>query len=159
MRVAILLLVFGAAGCGDDSTGPTPDAGGGGMDSGGTGGMCANPADMAALEAMYPGPMGMRTIQQVAGDCAVSCAFDAMPEPCFLMCIHTDTMNMVSDPCISCLGVGVRCARDNCLSRCISDPMAADCLACQCGDNAAMINCRTEFTNCSGVVSHDCDGM
>jgi hypothetical protein len=165
------MLALAAMGCGDDDgTGGTRDSGpAGGLDSGGTRdtgaatvGMCENTADEAALMDMYTVMGEMVDVPTITGDCAVECVSQPaeMQGACVSACISRDTMDAISDPCISCILVGLICARDSgCISPCIGDPSAMACLECQCGDNAMMRNCREEFTACSGVVTTACPGM
>jgi hypothetical protein len=148
----VMTILLGA--CGDDAS-PA-----GGTDAGGMagGGMCDNDSDRAALQRTYD--PGMREVPAVARDCAIDVCLSApeeMAEQCMNDCI-TD-MTDLSNACATCVTRSVGCVRDNCLSRCLGDPDGADCLACQCGDNAMGIDCREEYNACSGVPSDDCAGM
>lgn len=114
--------------------------------------MCTNAADMALLGMMF-GPMMDKEVSEVAGDCALECFADGT-EACVTNCMVRETM--MSSGCASCFTMSVGCVRDNCLGACLADPSSAGCLACQCGDNDGMVNCRDVFTACSGVPSDDC---
>lgn len=142
-------------GCGDDDGG----GGGGDTDSGPPAptGMCTNMSDSAAVMATYTVDGMMMDVAQIAGACARMCALSGMDTPeCVTTCMDEDTMNAISDGCKTCFLMSIDCVRMHCLSRCLSDPEAPDCLACQCGDNDTMINCRDVFSDCSGIPSDDC---
>ena len=159
-----LMLALALVGCGDDDGGGG-DAGGG--DDGGTPGedagppgMCENSADMSGLMADYMVMGETQDVPTITGNCARMCALmggdDMTMATCIRTCITDNTMMMISQPCIGCLLASVACARDNCLSDCLSDPSAPQCLACQCGDNDMMINCRTVFSDCAGFATTTC---
>ena len=154
-------------GCGDDDGG----GGGGDTDAGPMGtdtgpvsaGMCTNMSDSAAVMATYTVDMEMVTVAEIAGSCARMCALSGIPEEmqpmCITDCIDEDTMDAISDGCKSCFLMSIGCVREHCLSDCIGDPAAPDCLACQCGMNPMMVNCRDVFSDCSGIPSDACAGM
>lgn len=157
MLVAALSVCLVA--CGDDDASSTTDSGpGGGGDTGAAGAMCDNTSDRAALEMNYPDAMGMdRDVPGVARDCAIEVCLSVaedMQEQCMNDCL-TD-MTDLSAACASCVTLSVACIQDYCLSRCLSDPDSADCLACQCGDNPMGVSCRGMYDTCSGVPSMDC---
>ena len=158
-----LALALGLSACGDDDGrgGGTDGGGGGGTDSGGgTAAMCDNAADRTALEAEYDdGEGGTRTIQEIARDCAIDCLSEPedQQEACSNECIVMGSD--VSTACSTCVTASLGCTRDNCITRCLSDPDSMDCLACRCGDNSAGINCYTVFEDCAGVPSDDCDAL
>jgi len=155
-------LALGLGACGDDDGGGGgTDAGGGGTDGGGgTAGMCTSSADMTALEAEYDDGMGgTRTIQEIARDCAIDCIGEPedQQEACTNECVETNSD--LSSGCTTCVTASLGCTRDNCITRCLSDPDSMDCLACRCGDNGAMVNCYTVFEECAGVEADDCDAL
>ncbi len=163
VRHLALILPLALTGCGDDrggGGGGGADAGGGGTDAGETAAMCDNASDRAALDATYPDGSGAeRTIQQIARDCAFECLGEpeAEQEACANECIARESD--VSAGCASCVTASVGCARDYCITDCLSDPDGMACLACRCGGNPESINCLDVFTACSGVESDDCDAL
>lgn len=170
------LLAFAVAAalvaCGDDDGGttdsgtppPPPADTGPGVDTGTPpppppppgANACTNADDMGKLGMMF-GPMMDKAVADVAADCAIECFLDGT-EACVTSCVVRDTM--LSMGCATCFTASVSCVRDNCLTLCATplggDPDSPACLACQCGDNDAMMNCRDVFTACSGVPSTGC---
>jgi hypothetical protein len=121
-------------------------------------GMCDNEADKAGLQATY-GEMNLE-ISGVAAACAKEeCLLAADFQACVHMCLITRVMGGVSETCLGCVAGSTACAATNCLSKCLSDPSSAECLACQCGMNAAGINCRQQFQDCAGVTRNTCEPM
>jgi hypothetical protein len=71
------------------------------------------------------------------------------------MCIHDETNNKImkpglSDACGKCYTAVTVCSRIFCLSECVANADAPDCVTCQ-----FKFGCRTPFERCSGLDRED----
>ncbi|RLB53253.1 MAG: hypothetical protein DRJ42_12410 [Deltaproteobacteria bacterium] len=168
-----LSLLLALTGCGDDSprvtdsgsggtdSGMTGDSGsatdsGGGTDGGGDSGMstdsgmatdsgsatdtgtlppgaCTNTADEAV--------MAGASFEADAETCATGC-FAA--EMCVTDCMRDDVG--LSMGCSVCFGAAGKCALDNCLTACLTDPRGAACTDCR-----RTAGCIDDYEMCSGL--------
>lgn len=169
--IAALALVtaasVGIAGCGGDdddepsgtagkgSTGGEPGSNGGepasnGGEPGSTGGapsgnvacdpaedtVCQNEGDCAAVKS--------GEARMAAGVCGQGECLGATDNKCAIACIQR-TVDLSAE-CADCYGAAVACTAKMCFMRCISDPEADDCKACQ-----VEMGCREAFNTCSGL--------
>ncbi len=159
----IMLSISVVAACGDDD-----DRGTGGDDAGtggdaGMSGACTNASDLAALMRMDFGDAMDQSVPDIAAAEGTTCALAGMTGDALQMCtrdaIVEETGMAVSADCADCFAISVRCSAENCLTPCLGGSDSAECVACRCGDNTAMVNCIDAYTACSGIPSDVCAGM
>ncbi|MBX3251772.1 MAG: hypothetical protein KF901_31630 [Myxococcales bacterium] len=158
--IAATIVMAMAPGCGDDDDTSGTDAG---VDSGMAGGACTNPSDGPAIMRADYGPMMDKSVANIATEQGTACALggstgDAL-QSCTRDAIVEQTEMAVSSGCADCFALSVRCSVENCISVCVADPTGTECIACRCGDNAAMEDCDQAFRDCSGVPTTTCDGI
>jgi hypothetical protein len=166
----------GSSGTGGSSGSSGSGGSGGSSGSGGTGGLnltdaCTNASDEAALGMTYGGAAGAagasggQTYSEIVGACGQMCigeghTGDALIT-CAVDCTNSATDSAVSEECTSCFIQSAECALNNCLSRCIADPSAQQCIDCRCAKegsgNSGNVNCEAQFAACSGVERMICD--
>lgn len=93
---------------------------------------CTNAADAAVLMT--------KDAKTIAADCGKA---NLAAEPATFDCIKKGTG--LSDDCTSCYDDSVVCASDNCLSKCLTDPMSQPCTDCR------AMYCTPAFKTCSGL--------
>lgn len=98
-------------------------------------GVCQNATDCAAVES--------GEARLAAGTCGKGECL-GKDSQCSIDCIQ-ETVDMTSE-CADCYGAAVACTAMKCLDKCISDPEADACKACQVTEG-----CRDAFNACSGL--------
>ena len=137
-----------------DAGNTTEDAGSASADAGPSAGLCLNESDAAALEQTYGDPPA--DVSSLARTCGLACFRQqgmGLTEECVVECMKQSTGDAVTDDCLGCFGVSVRCTVANCAMACAANPTSDGCIACQCGNNAAGENCFEAYTQCSGRAS------
>jgi len=121
---------------------------------------CVSVSDRAALmRADYGSGMSDTfedVVDAVGRDCVLAGATGEELEQCSRDSIVSGTGGAVSAMCAACYAAGVRCTAEQCISDCLEGSTAAGCVACQCGDNAAMLSCGALVETCSGVPTGVC---
>ena len=130
---------------GADAGSETPDAGGPPPED-----QCLGEADFAWLTEVQDELTGREIAREAAGDCGLGCLSDPAPDQCAIRCMKNIKGVQLSDGCSGCYGGIVLCTIENCLSRCIDDPQAEDCKACQ--DEKG---CQAAFDTCTGPLGEE----
>lgn len=112
---------------------------------------CQNEVDLGWLQADQKDAMtGRELAREAAGDCGLACLSECAPGDCAVKCMTNRKSVSLSKTCSSCYGDIVICTIDKCLTRCISDPQAPDCKACQ-----EEKGCQAAFDACTGPLGEE----
>jgi hypothetical protein len=131
----------GASGSGGSSAA----AGTGGKAGAGGGNVSCDPADDGTCENDTDCPkVESGEARSSAQSCGLSCLQDEDQATCAVTCIVEDTG--ITQDCAGCYAAAVKCAADNCLAQCGSDPASQACSDCQVENG-----CRSAFDTCSGL--------
>lgn len=115
-------------------------------------GACTNASDREATARADYGAGNDLTYADLTLACGQSCVFDPDPATCSMNCLQTRTENAASDACASCFVMNVTCMITHCVMECMAGTGTDDCIACQCGNNSAGVNCLGGFEACSGLL-------
>lgn len=112
---------------------------------------CQDDADYAYLTSTQDdGLTGREQARLDATDCGLSCLSQCEPDKCAVKCMLEKRGVPLSSTCSSCYGDIVLCTTDKCIKRCISDPKAEDCKACQ-----EEKGCQAAFDTCAGDLGDE----
>lgn len=144
------LLALAAIACGTTPERDTPDAGEQQIADAGDPpkDQCQNAEDLGWIKATQDGGLtGREVAREAAGDCGLGCLSDPAPDVCAIRCMKNIKKVQLTDNCAGCYGDIVLCTIEKCLPRCIDDPQAEDCKACQ-----EEKGCQGAFDTCTGSL-------
>lgn len=146
------LVALAVAACGTPASDDSPDAGQQQVDAGPPPeDQCQNDDDLGWLTSnVDAGMTGRELAREAAGDCGLACLSDKAPDACAVRCMTNAKGVQLSSDCARCYGDIVLCTIDKCLARCIDDPQADDCKACQ--DEKG---CQGTFDTCTGPLEDE----
>lgn len=112
---------------------------------------CEEGADFDYLTSqLEDGLTGREQARLHATDCGLASLSLCEPDVAAVTCMLEKRGVPLSKTCASCYGDIVLCTIDKCIQRCISDPAAEDCKACQ-----VEKGCQAAFDVCSGLDAEE----